>query len=945
MNKIEQLFHEYLNPNNLNPEEAGKALLAQFCSSIDLLFTIIQKEPNLTKHCVIFLKLVLESTLNDMNDEEAQNVFIFVTMILIPNILPQDPNYLSPTIFEIFTLVSRKTGIGIDWLNEYIKKLNDPCFLPFILVYLNNIDPSLIDIEFSCNIISLSLDTREPLLIKLSFRLFVILCNNFPQSSVFQMFCERFISIATETQSPAVWNILSDFSIYDFAVPFKNIALSVISNNSIEQEVRVCAFDFFICRIDSSNLKEIPQLLNYLIEFQMINLNEYDSIDLSLFILYQEALQIPEIRSDTFELIKSCSFQLLGLETPIHQVIGLYSLYFLIDNSKEMGLNLIEYIPKDLSNFHVFLSSGNPRIIEAVFDVLKVLVGKPLGSHFKYELIFNDVIELFLSPNDNTRNQAAIFSYKYLHSHFVTTFWIFRKFFTILHLVKYSELPIYLQILADSILPNIVSVTDSELDSLVELTTEILNSEREEEVKISAASLGCSLIQKDFDLAEKIGNRSIFCAFMAITEQDQMIKETMSKCLILFIKCTFGCFNQQFRIYYPKLLDCSISNNSLSLNSEPILLAEMIRWDWELPDKEKFLSLLMTTIFDNEKPNEEQYKIACLCLSRLITKFPINTQIEITVKIGQIIFNQPYYSLIPSNILLLDAMLKRKNPDENRIQIAQIVSTFFRPFSDDILKPYIGSLCRLMIHVIRSIGSNVPDNLKQFCYQLFEKNIQSPLYYNHFNFFLISVCIKYSVVENDTVNSIIESAFIQLSGELTNLNASSLLMCVKAGIEKNPEILNNNRMVILTNCWTKMSDDLSMISSKSYLAAIFILLGCQGLIPDELFVAAIQSFPMEIKRITKEVCHMFLNYFQDFNGKNPIVANEVVLAIIRLLSAGMLVRFTHKLEREEVFAMASLAMSLAAALQIDLNQAVEKCFPESPRKQATVILRFFQKKT
>ena len=44
MTEIRELFYAYLDPNNPNPDESGKALLEQFCSSIDVLFEIIQND-------------------------------------------------------------------------------------------------------------------------------------------------------------------------------------------------------------------------------------------------------------------------------------------------------------------------------------------------------------------------------------------------------------------------------------------------------------------------------------------------------------------------------------------------------------------------------------------------------------------------------------------------------------------------------------------------------------------------------------------------------------------------------------------------------------------------------------------------------------------------------------------------------------------------------------
>ncbi|WP_369674278.1 hypothetical protein, partial [Klebsiella pneumoniae] len=92
---------------------------------------------------------------------DQMRVFEFVTTILIPKILPENPNYLSPSIYEIFSKVSQAVEVNVDSANEYIKKLTDPVFFPFIIIYLINLDPSSIDLEYSCGVMLSALDTDK----------------------------------------------------------------------------------------------------------------------------------------------------------------------------------------------------------------------------------------------------------------------------------------------------------------------------------------------------------------------------------------------------------------------------------------------------------------------------------------------------------------------------------------------------------------------------------------------------------------------------------------------------------------------------------------------------------------------------------------------------------------------------------------------------------------
>ncbi|OHT07063.1 hypothetical protein TRFO_24715 [Tritrichomonas foetus] len=941
MDEIRQLFLMFLNPTNTNPDEAGKILFERLCSSIETLYEIIQNDSPLRHPAIVFLKLILNLKFVEMDADDKQRVFLFTTNVLIPIILPENPSIFSPIVSEIFYFISHEMGADSNSVNSYIKSLNNPNLLPFIILFLNRVEPSFLDLEFTSHIMTIGLQSDDMQLLVLCFRLFVILCNNFPSSPVFSIFSERISALSVELLTPEVWNILTDLS-SAFVPPFLNQAITVLQNPDPDRLlIRVAAFNFIVSNLNANLISQLPQFMNYLIEFQLINLNEINVIDQSLFILYQTALENPDIKSPAFEIFKNATFQLLSTNSILHQIIGLFSLAFLIDNSPEMSL--LEYIPNDLSMFHPFLMSGNPILIEATFEVLRVMIGKPLSSHFNFEPIFQDVIYLFLNADTNIRNRAAVFSYRYLKSNFVFTFWIFRKFVSVIQSVKCTELCIYLDILADSILPNSIVVNDYEMDSLVSLAGEILSSNRDLDVKIAAASLCCSLIQKDADLTFQIGEIAVRSAFSALTQSNRTMRKTMSTCLIRFIKCTFGRFNIQFRPFYPELLRCSVIQNSLSPCGEPILLTEMIRYDPELPNKDAFLALLVTTI--QSPPNIKQYKIAALCLKKVINKFPLNTQLQVTVQICSNILSPNLFKIMKFAILVLSSMLKEKCPEEKRVQVAQIVAQIFHPFPDYILKSYIGSLCRLSSLVIRTIGPNTPENMKLFVMQLFEKTMVSPIFYSHYTYFLFSDCIKYSVVDENTVKAIINNTFDQLKGNFTNFDASCSFLCIKAVLEKETRgesILNEERMSILVESWVKMTNNLSMVLSKAYLANILIILGLREMIPLDLYVSAIHAFPMEIKHITGEVCRLFLQNKETIQNAPVIVAKEIMSGIIRLLGAGKSIRYTHKIEAEIVIALIQLVISVAFSKNLDVKQTILECFPESPRKQATISTLFQQ---
>ena len=942
MEEAKTLFNQYLNPANSNPDEAGSLLLEILCSNVHLLFEIIQNDQNLRDPAIVFLKRVLDLKFIELTHTEKNEVFSFLTMILIPIIIPENPIYLSPIIAEIFYFVTHEMGVDKDALNSFLKGLTNPEMLSFIILVLNRLDPSFLELDFTSNVMSIGLNSNDPRLFVLCFRLFVVLCNNFPSSPVFHVFIERFINLTVELLSPDVWNILSDFT-KPLSVPFMKPALSVLSNTDLDFNLRVSAFNFLVGNLDEDCLPNLPQFMHFLVEFQLTNLDEIDCIDPSLFFLYQISLENPSIRNQAFEIYRNATFQLLSLNSIRHQVVGLYSLAFLIDNAPEMSL--LEYIPNDLSLFHSFFITGHAILIEAVFEVLKIMIGKPLSSHFNFEVIFNDVIELFLNADDNIRNRAAIFAYKYLKSHFVVNFWMFHRFFQVLHLVKYTELPIYLEILADSILPNSLTVSDNEIDSLATIATDILKSNRDLDVKIPAASLCFSLIQKDAELTFKIAEIAVKNAFLALKQTGRMMRKTMSVCLIRFIKCTSGLFIPQLRYFYNDLLQCSIIQNELSPFGEPLLYTEIIRYDSQIPSeyKDGFLNLLISTI--QNQTSVKQYKIACLCLKKIINRFPLNLQLQITMQICNSVNSPNFFKLIRFGLHLLSSMLKVRLPYQNRLEIAQVVAQILHPYPDSVLKTYIGSLCMICSLVIRTIGSKSPESLIMFCHQLFEKTMESPVFYSHYTFFLFSDCIKYSVIDDETSESVLNAAFNQLKGDFTNFDASCSLLCIKAALEKNPDsketLFTEERMSILIESWMKMASDYTMLLSRPYLASIFIKIGFQNLIPPPIFKSALEAFPTEIKSITGEICQILLENVQSFPVQSPEIILEIFKGTLRLLSAGKSIRYTHKITADTVVEMIKLALMIATSMNLDVPEILMECFPSSQRKR-DIILGFFQ---
>lgn len=938
MENIIPLFQQFLNPERPNPE-AGSQLFEKVCGSVELLFDIIQNLEPFRMHGLVFLKRVLDFKLDSMSTDERKRIFDFTVSILIPNILPQNPIMFSPKIYEIFYNSAEALSIDFSSLFSFIANLKDPCFLPFIITFLINTDLTLIDLQYSLQILAASLQISDPNLLKFSFELFVIICNTFSES-IQSEFVDPFVQLANSLSCVEIWNFLSDLT-KPFSTAFIPTAMPQLLNPETDFELRLSIFHFVVDHLESIDLKDFSQLLTILFEFQLLNLNEIDDIDRSLFLLYQNSLNIPEMKLPTFELYKTATFQLLGSDRLENQFLGLFSLAFLIDNAPE--LSLFEEIPSDLSLFHPYLTSGHQKSIEAVFEVLTIMIGKPLASHYDFQPIFQDIIPLFLSATDLfIRNKAAAFSYEFLQSKFVYTFWVFETFLPFFSSVQFSELSVYLEILAKSILPNCLNVSDDDINKLVQISTEIITSETitDTEVKIGAASLCCSLIQKEPELAFEISELATSTAFNSLCYANETIEKTISECLIRFMKCTNGNFNHQFRDFVPALMSLSMTKENLLSNFYyPVLFTEMIRRDPEIPTKEVFFQVLLNTI--SNPINNDQYEIASLCLKKIVYQFPIETQSQIATHICQNIFTVEFFKLVKSSIAVLTAMLKLMNSQECREQVAQIVANIFHPFDDDIVRTYIGSLCRLGALVIRTLGANIPENLKSFCYQLIQKTLELPAFYSNYTFFLFANYIKYSVVDSETITPILVAAFNQLNGSGSNLDVSCSLLVIKATIERYPEILNQERMNILVECWKHINSNVSLICSSSYLGNILIFIGCNNLLPPELFVSAIQAFPFEVKKITAETCQLILDYFRNIDGKDPNVVREIVFGIIRLLSAGKSIRYKFKLELEQVIALIKLAINLSAAIQLDLAESVAACLRNSPRKQK-VVMDFFR---
>lgn len=928
MEEILNLFSIYLDPQNSSPDLSGKQILLMGINSIDLLFKVIEAKPELQRSALVFLKRVIDINFNKMENEERESVINFILNTLIPLILPQETTY-SPLVAEIFDTISKEQQFSQEFVLQYISSLQGAGLNYFILLTLNKIGPINELINFVINIINSGLESKENEIIYESLSLMVAYLKEFQSNTFFLIFQEKIVEIISQKSSASFWILLDDLP-FSFSVHFLDIAFMILQNNEFEYEDRVSCFNFIVSHFNSELVNTIDLLLRCSIEFQIATIHDYDDADVSLFFLFQKVLEIIDIRNDAFNSIKEYTLSLISSGDNSLRVCGLYSFAYLIDNASDLCYNIID----NLYFLNNFLQSNNILIIKGCFEILEIIIGKPIANYLQFSTIFDNIIELLVGEDEFIRNKAVNLIYKYVHSKFVDVSFIFDKLVCSLNLIKITEISLILEIIADVITIHSQYITDEQIDFFISIITDIINSKRDIDIKISAAYLCCSLIQNDADKCFTIVNFAIGILLQGLSVQNNLLKKLSSIGLIRFIKCTFGKYINVLLPFYQEIVFYSVHDSLLSKNHEPLLLIEISKKTKNIPGKESFINLLLQKIFHST--NVKQYKIASLCLKKIIWQFPMEIQLQVTEKICNTIFLKESRPLFKFNILLLISMLKDRSPLENRIAISQQIVPLFQEIPHEIITNFIGSICMLCKYLIQTFGSEIPDIIKIFLNKLFIKTQENPLYFSHYSFFVFSECFK-QLIKIDILQTILDEAFDLLGNNTANLDAICCLLCIKEAIFKSLDFLTKERVETLTNFWISIQDNPSMKQTNSYLSNILFYLGCNNIIKGEIFLSSIRKFPTSLKETTREMCYLIINNYIHFNNFDYQIQYEILKGIIRLLSSGKSIRYCHKIDSDVINYLIDIANNISQTLKCNTAEVISECLPASPRKQNIVL--------
>ena len=109
--------------------------------------------------------------------------------------------------------------------------------------------------------------------------------------------------------------------------------------------------------------------------------------------------------------------------------------------------------------------------------------------------------------------------------------------------------------------------------------------------------------------------------------------------------------------FYHDLLFYSIRDSRSSTSYEPVLLAEILKTSPQnIPGKENFINLLISIIAQQKV--FKQYKVASLCIKKIIWQFPIEIQLQLTIIICNSLFSEESKPLFKFIVLMLRSMLK-----------------------------------------------------------------------------------------------------------------------------------------------------------------------------------------------------------------------------------------------------------------------------------------------
>jgi hypothetical protein len=417
----------------------------------------------------------------------------------------------------------------------------------------------------------------------------------------------------------------------------------------------------------------------------------------------------------------------------------------------------------------------------------------------------------------------------------------------------------------------------------------------------------------------------------AFNDQNRLTRKTISRSLIMFTKSTLGAFSERFGWICSALYNCVIVDDKLSLSAEPYVIARLLRYNDSLGIARNFVNRVIHII---QAPADfQQFVIAAKCLKQILWKMDIETQLMVASHVTQ---NLAHNRTFKTSCKLLVSLLRERSPLETRRQIGQIIYVAMSSISDDCLQNYIGGWCSLAAFLLRAFEGETPEALSGFCGFVFQKATENPEHFLHYAFFVFSAVCKSGGLDTATETALLAHAASAIQQTKSPIDCCASLQFLREAFRQSLDHLSDELIGFLITLWEEIRGLPDFQPCIDYLLNIFLLIAPR-LPPDgELFVSVLDAFPPKAERsLTQEMCPLLRTYFADVGARPPEVRLAGARAVVRMLAAGVTLRYCHKIETDDLMQMIELALTLLASIGGEID-VIGECLPGRLRAQATV---------
>jgi hypothetical protein len=548
-----------------------------------------------------------------------------------------------------------------------------------------------------------------------------------------------------------------------------------------------------------------------------------------------------------------------------------------------------------------------------------------------------------VNGDDALRNRCAVFAYKYaknttFKARFVDGTWLFAKFVAIVDVVKETELSIYLDVLAYSLGPTRPTVSDADVDALLQCIAAVIGGDHIAEAKLSAAFLWCSLMAKDAESCLVLNGPLVFRPIEdALSATSPFLRKRMAVASILFIRATNGAYNSMFNNAAARIYSLVFeAGGKLSRCKAPLLFGLLLKYEAGIDGAEQFTQRLMAVLSLSE--DEWQVKIAAVSLKQFLYRLDRPYQMSV---VESICARLPEQRFTQYSLWLLRSLLKDRVPLEHRLEVAAAIVPLFEQITPQTLVRSVGAYCSLAVAALALFGPDRPAVFQEFFGLLLQQTQENPSHFLHYAFFFFGGCSQQAAIDTDSLTQLIADAFAAITETKSPIDLVSALRFLVATFSQSLEYLTEERFAFLLALWDHVRQATGLQSAADYLALGFMRIASHTAIDLPLFVSALEYFPPRAERcLTVDMCGFMLKYFGPLDTIPPEIRLEALRGIIRLLATGLPIRYCYHISLDHLLLMVKLGHALLASLAVDAS-IIAEVLPDRPRKQA-VVLGLFQ---